>query len=162
MLPAALCGAGSRPPASPDALSGEAVKLLAVLPLTNASNDPELEPLADGLTESIIGSLRKLPQLRVLARNTVFRYKGQAVDAREAGDEPGVCAVLMGRVLISPDETLVIRVELIDVKDGRHYSTRAAATQPNCRRGRAHQCAAAPAILFHSRLPCDGVVRLSG
>lgn len=105
---------------SPDETNActDAFKLLAVLPLADVSDEQELEPLADGLTESIIGNLSKLPQLRVLARNTVFRYKGQAVvDAREVGDELGASVVLLGSVL-RLDETLIIKMELIDVADG--------------------------------------------
>ena len=58
---------------------------LAVLPLANASDDAAAEYLSDGVTESIINSLSAIPTLRVMARSTVFRYKGQTVDASRSG-----------------------------------------------------------------------------
>jgi TolB-like protein/Tfp pilus assembly protein PilF len=90
---------------------------LAVLPLTNASANPETEYLSDGITESIINSLSKIPQLRVMARSTVFRYKGTEVDPREVGQHLGVRAVLAGRVLQISD-SLIVRTELVDVANG--------------------------------------------
>ena len=91
-----------------------AIDSLAVLPLVNASADPNTEYLSDGITESIINSLSQLPKLRVVPRSTVFRYKGQEVDPQEVGRELGVRAVLTGRVL-QHGEMLVIKTELIDI-----------------------------------------------
>ena len=90
---------------------------LAVLPLVNASNDASAEYLSDGITESIINTLSQLTQLKVMARSTVFRYKGREVDAQEVGKELGVRAVLMGRVQQFGD-TLVIKAELVDTLEG--------------------------------------------
>ncbi|MCA1837217.1 MAG: tetratricopeptide repeat protein [Actinobacteria bacterium] len=90
---------------------------LAILPLTNAGADPDAEYLSDGITESIINSLSQLPALRVLARSTVFRYKGREVDPQEVGRALGVRAVLTGRVM-RLGERLVIRAELVDASDG--------------------------------------------
>jgi len=90
---------------------------LAVLPLVNASANPETEYLSDGITESIINSLSKLPQLRVMSRSTVFRYKGDNIDPQEVGQGLGVRAVLAGRVLQISD-SLVVRTELVDVANG--------------------------------------------
>jgi serine/threonine protein kinase/Flp pilus assembly protein TadD len=87
---------------------------LAVLPLTNASDDPNAEYLCDGITESIINSLSRLPKLRVVPRSTVFRYKGQEVDPRQIGQDLSVRAVLTGRLLQMGDR-LIIKTELIDV-----------------------------------------------
>lgn len=91
---------------------------LAVLPLVNASADPNAEYLSDGITESIINSLAQLPQLRVLARSTVFPYKGRSIDPQHVGRELNVQAVLTGQVLQLGDR-LIIRTELVDVADGR-------------------------------------------
>jgi serine/threonine protein kinase/Flp pilus assembly protein TadD len=91
----------------------KAIDSLAVLPLVNASPDQDSEYLSDGITESIINSLARLPKLRVVPRSTVFRYKGRHVDPEEAGRELGVRAVLMGRMLRLGD-TLVITTELVD------------------------------------------------
>ncbi|HWS99282.1 MAG TPA: winged helix-turn-helix domain-containing protein [Pyrinomonadaceae bacterium] len=90
---------------------------LAVLPLVNAGRDAEMEYLSDGITESIINSLSQLPQLRVMARSTVFRYKGREIDPQLVGRELNVSAVLTGRV-IQLNENLIIRTELVDVADG--------------------------------------------
>jgi DNA-binding winged helix-turn-helix (wHTH) protein len=62
---------------------------LAVLPLSGGSG-PDLEYLGDGITETIINSLSQLPGLRVMARSTVFHYKGKDVDPRVVGRELGV------------------------------------------------------------------------
>jgi eukaryotic-like serine/threonine-protein kinase len=101
------------------ARSRKAIDSLAILPLANASNDPDTEYLADGITESIINNLSQLPKLRVMARSTVFRYKGKEIDAQETGRELGVRAALAGRMLQRGD-TLVIKVELVDTSDGSH------------------------------------------
>lgn len=96
----------------------QAIDSLAILPLANASPDPNAEYLSDGITESIISSLSQLPRLRVMARSAVFRYKGREVDPQVVGRELGVRAVLTGRVLHLGNK-LIIRTELIDVAEGR-------------------------------------------
>jgi serine/threonine protein kinase/TolB-like protein/Tfp pilus assembly protein PilF len=90
---------------------------LAVLPLVNASTDEGAEYLSDGITESIINNLSQLPQLKVMARHTVFRYKGREVDPQEIRRDLGVQKVLMGRVQMFGDN-LIITIELIDLIDG--------------------------------------------
>ena len=94
-----------------------AIDSIAVLPFVNASGDPNAEYLSDGITESVISSLSQLPQLRVMARSTVFSYKGKDVDPRKVGHDLGVRAVLMGR-LIQQGDNLTVRTELVDVSDG--------------------------------------------
>jgi TolB-like protein/Flp pilus assembly protein TadD len=90
---------------------------LAVLPFVNASDDPNLEYLSDGITESIMNGLSHLPHLKVTSRSTVFRYKGAGIDPREAGHSLGVRTVMMG--IVQPlGEHLVISAELVDVEDG--------------------------------------------
>ncbi|MBS1807121.1 MAG: tetratricopeptide repeat protein [Acidobacteria bacterium] len=91
------------------------VEAIAVLPFTSA--DANVEYLSDGITESLINSLSHLPNLRVMARTTSFRYKGREVDPQKIGSELKVQALLTGRVLQRGDD-LVIQAELIDVKDG--------------------------------------------
>jgi TolB-like protein/Tfp pilus assembly protein PilF len=98
---------------------GEPVSALAVLPFLNVSDSPGLEYLSDGLTESIISSMSRLPQLRVMARSTVFRYKGREPDARQVGRELNVQAVLVGR-LREFNGHLILGVEMVDVRDGSH------------------------------------------
>jgi DNA-binding winged helix-turn-helix (wHTH) protein/tetratricopeptide (TPR) repeat protein len=104
-------------PRSASVTGADTFKSLAVLPLTSTGRDQLLELLTDGLTESLIGSLSQLPGLRVLARETIFRYKQQAGDPRAAGRALGACTVLAGEVH-QLDGTLFIRVELIDVAEG--------------------------------------------
>lgn len=96
---------------------GGVISSLAVLPLANTSNDPNLEYLSDGITETIINNLSQLPSLKVMARSTVFRFKGGLSAPVEVARELGVQAVLVGRVLGVGDR-LVVRVELVDAADG--------------------------------------------
>jgi serine/threonine protein kinase/tetratricopeptide (TPR) repeat protein len=90
---------------------------LAVLPFRNVSAEPDTEYLSDGITESLIIILSQLPKTRVMAPSTVFRYKGQDVDAHTVGQELGVRAVLTGRVL-STGQNLRISTVLVDADDG--------------------------------------------
>lgn len=93
------------------------INSLAVLPMSNESDDPNAEYLSDGITESIINNLSQLPQLKVMARSTVFHYKSRRVAPQEAGRELGVGAVMTGRVL-QVGERLIIRAELVDATTG--------------------------------------------
>jgi TolB-like protein/tetratricopeptide (TPR) repeat protein len=90
---------------------------IAVLPFVNTNGDPDTEYLVDGVTESLIDRLSELPDLKIMARSTVFRFKGSEQDPREIGRKLGVAAVLSGRVDLR-GETLVIGTELIQVADG--------------------------------------------
>ncbi|MEK6325096.1 MAG: protein kinase [Acidobacteriota bacterium] len=103
---------------------------VAILPFVNANADPDTEYLADGIPESIINSLSQLPHLKVMSRNSVFRFKGQETDAQEVGQKLGVRAVLTGRVTQRGDG-LAISIELVDVRDnsqiwGQQYNRRLA------------------------------------
>lgn len=95
----------------------DAIDAVAILPLANASNDPSAEYLSDGITESVINTLSRLPGLRVMARSTVFRYKYQDVDPLVVGRELQVRAVLIGR-LLQRGEQIVVKAELVDARDG--------------------------------------------
>jgi serine/threonine protein kinase/Tfp pilus assembly protein PilF len=97
--------------------SGTAIESIAVLPFENQNNDPGSDYLSDGITESIINSLSQLPNVKVMARTTVFRYKGKETDAQKIGKELGVAAVLTGKVLKQGD-TLAIQADLVRVSDG--------------------------------------------
>ena len=107
-----------------------AIDSVAILPFVNANADPNTEYLADGIPESIINSLSQLPHLKVMSRNSVFRFKGQETDAQEAGQKLGVRAVLTGRITQRGDG-LTISIELVDVRDnsqiwGQQYNRRLA------------------------------------
>ena len=64
-----------------------AIESIAVLPFENTAHDPNADYLTDGLTESIINSLTQLPNLKVIARSSVFRYKGKVTDPVTAGKD---------------------------------------------------------------------------
>jgi TolB-like protein/DNA-binding winged helix-turn-helix (wHTH) protein/Tfp pilus assembly protein PilF len=97
----------------------EAIDSVAVLPFVNASADPNTEYLSDGITENLINSLSQLPHLKVMSRDSSFRYKGKEIDAQTVGRDLGVRAVFKGRVTQSSD-SLTIGAELIDARDNSH------------------------------------------
>jgi serine/threonine protein kinase/Tfp pilus assembly protein PilF len=97
--------------------SRAAIDSLAVLPFVNASRDAQSEFLADGMTETIINKLAELPQLKVMSRATMFRYKGKDADPQQVGRDLKVSAVLAGRVL-QVGQQLDIQTELVNVSDG--------------------------------------------
>ena len=96
---------------------GEMIDSVAVLPFVNVSADSNTEYLSDGISESIINSLSQFPNLRVMARSTVFRYKGKEADPQKVGQELRVRAVLTGRLLKRGD-TLIVQTELVDAEKG--------------------------------------------
>jgi TolB-like protein len=103
---------------------------VAVLPFTNGGGDANTDYLSDGITESLIGSLAHVPDLKVKSRNSVFRYRGKDVDAQKVGNELGVSALVSGRVVPQGD-TIEVSAELTDVRDnteiwGQHYSGKSA------------------------------------
>jgi TolB-like protein/Tfp pilus assembly protein PilF len=90
------------------------VDSLAVLPLANATGDPETEYLGDGISESIINLLSQLPNLRVVPRTSAFRYKGREADLKTVGRDLKVRTVLTGK-MIQRGVRLVVQTELVDV-----------------------------------------------
>jgi eukaryotic-like serine/threonine-protein kinase len=90
---------------------------VAILPFANTGGDPNIEYVSDGITEGLINNLSRLPKLRVMARTTVFTYKGKQVDPRKVGQELKVRAVLTGK-LTQVGDTLIIQGELVDSADG--------------------------------------------
>ena len=90
---------------------------VAILPFENVGAQAELEYLSDGITEVLISSLSRKPGLKVMARSTVFHYKGRIGDAVSIGKQLGVSSVVTGRVL-QRGNTIRIGVELVDVGDG--------------------------------------------
>ena len=97
--------------------SDSPISSLAVLPFTNS--DPASEYLSDGITESLIDSLSRMPNLKVKSSSTVFHYKGRETDLKKIGRELGVRALLSGTVVQTGDD-LSVSVELIDVRDDSH------------------------------------------
>ena len=97
---------------------GEAIDSVAVLPLINEAGEAEIDYLSDGISDSIINSLSRLPNLKVISLNAVLRYRGKEVDPQVAGRELNVRAVVMGRLTHRGDD-LAISAELVDVRDKR-------------------------------------------
>lgn len=87
---------------------------LAVLPLLNATGDPETEYLSDGISENIINLLSRVPNLRVIPRTSVFRYKGREAELQVVARELNVRTVLTGK-LTQRGDRFVVQTELVDV-----------------------------------------------
>jgi TolB-like protein len=92
---------------------------IAVLPFANMSGDPEQEYFADGMVEEIITALSRIRWLFVIARNSSFTYKGQAIDVKRVGRELGVRYVLEGSVRKAAGRVR-ITAQLIDANSGTH------------------------------------------
>jgi eukaryotic-like serine/threonine-protein kinase len=95
----------------------QVIHSVAVLPFINAGDDPKTEYLSDGITESIINNLSRIPTLQVMARGTVFTYKGKQVDPRQVGRDLKVDAVVTGSIK-QEAETLVVQADLVNVRNG--------------------------------------------
>jgi serine/threonine protein kinase/Flp pilus assembly protein TadD len=96
-----------------------AIDSVAVLPFGNVGADPNTEYLTDGITASLIDNLSQLPNLTVMSRNSVLRYRGREIDAQAAGVQLKVQAVLAGRVTQHGND-LSIEAELVNVADNSH------------------------------------------
>lgn len=97
--------------------SSQPIDSIAVLPFVNSDNNQDIEYLSDGLAETLINKLSQLPQLQVMARSTVFHYKGKDMSPLEVGRELGVKAVLAGNIVRRGD-ILVLQAELVDINNG--------------------------------------------
>jgi serine/threonine-protein kinase len=95
----------------------DAIESLAVLPFVNAGGDPKTEYLSEGISETVITNLARLPRLKVKSRDTAFAYRGTGKDPHAIGQELEVRAILKGRV-VQRGGTVSIGVELVDTRDG--------------------------------------------
>jgi TolB-like protein/class 3 adenylate cyclase len=111
--------AGVVPSAKATALALPDKPSIAVLPFVNMSGDPEQEYFSDGMTEDLITDLSKLSGLFVIARNSVFMYKGKAVKPEQVGRELGVRYVLEGSVRRAANRVR-ITAQLVDASTGYH------------------------------------------
>jgi serine/threonine protein kinase/tetratricopeptide (TPR) repeat protein len=100
-------------------INAKHISSIAVLPFENASGNSEMEYFSDGITESLINSLSQLPNTKVIARSSVFRYKGKDLDLPHIAQELSVQAILNGRV-VQRGETLLVSVDLMDVQNNTH------------------------------------------
>ena len=94
------------------------IESIAVLPFQNASGDANLDYLSDGVSESLINKLSQLPHLKVIARTSSFKYRGENIDIQEVARKLGVQGIVMGKVLQRGDN-LSIRVEMVDARDNK-------------------------------------------
>ena len=99
--------------------SSQEISSIAVLPFANASNDANSEYLSDGLTESLINNLSQVPNLAVMSRSAVFRYKGKDVDPQAVAKDLKVEGVVTGRIQQHGDQ-LIISAELIDARNNHN------------------------------------------
>ncbi len=97
----------------------EQITSVAVMPFVNATNNPDSDYLSDGITESLINDLSQLPNLTVMARSSVFRYKGRDVDPQTVAKDLKVQALVTGRIVQHGDQ-LIISSELIDARNSRN------------------------------------------
>jgi TolB-like protein/Flp pilus assembly protein TadD len=95
--------------------SSNEIRAVAVMPFVNESGNPDVEYLSDGMTDTLISSLSELPNMRVKARTTVFRYKGKDIDPKAIGRELGVQAIVNGRV-VQRDGRTTVALEVIDTE----------------------------------------------
>ncbi|HEX5875263.1 MAG TPA: winged helix-turn-helix domain-containing protein [Pyrinomonadaceae bacterium] len=107
------------------ASEGEVIQSIAVLPFVDESADPDAQYINEKIAESLINSLSKLPQLRVVPRSVVAGYKGKEIDPRKVGQELNVRAVVTGRMRRHGD-IISIQADLIDLQNvaqlwGQHY-----------------------------------------
>jgi len=113
-----IAGTG-HPAAEPDGAAERRLPSLAILPFANMSGDPEQRWFSDGITEDIITELSRFRQLRIVARNSSFRYRDLDVDIRRVGRELGVNYVVEGSVR-RLGKRLRISAQLIDAATGNH------------------------------------------
>lgn len=90
---------------------------ITVLPFANASGDKETDFLADGIAETLINNFTKIPELKVTARSTAFRFRGREGEPLEVGRELKVDSMLTGRLMQRGDQ-LSVQVDLINTADG--------------------------------------------
>jgi serine/threonine-protein kinase len=95
------------------------VDSIAVLPFVNVNANSDTEYLSDGITESLINGLSQVPKLKVIARSSVFSYKGKEIDPQAVGRDLNVQALVTGRITQRGD-SLSISVELTDARDKSH------------------------------------------
>jgi TolB-like protein/Tfp pilus assembly protein PilF len=116
---AALAGAGflARHYLRPHTSGVATIQSIAVLPFANASKDPEMDYLGEGLSEEITNSLSRIPDLQVMAHSTASRYKSRQDDPQGVGRELHMDAVLTGRVAEHGNE-LDVETELVNVATG--------------------------------------------
>jgi TolB-like protein len=95
------------------------IGMVAVLPFENATGDPSMEYLSDGISENLINKLSSLNGLRVISRTSAFAFKGRKIEPKQIGKELGADALILGN-LTERGQTLDITAELVNVRDATH------------------------------------------
>lgn len=99
----------------------EQIDSIAVLPFENVEGNSDLTYIADGLSESLIDRLSQLPQLKVISRNSSFKFRGANIDPRDVASQLGVRAILTGSISQIGDD-LHVRFDIIDVVENRQLT----------------------------------------
>ncbi len=97
----------------------QGIRSVAVLPFTTGNQDSDSDDLSDGLTAAVIDTISQVPDVRVMSRSSVGRYKQQNVDSQKAGHDLNVDAVLTGRITQRGGQ-IMVSTELVKVADGSH------------------------------------------
>ncbi len=105
--------------AAPASLIASDPHSIAVLPFDNMSGDPKQDYFSDGMTEQLLDVLAKVPGLKVVARTSVFQFKGKGGDVRDIGNKLGVAYIVEGSVRRDGEEVR-ITAQLVRVSDGFH------------------------------------------
>ena len=126
------------------------ISSVAVLPLKNLTGDPSVEYLSDGITESIISELSKIPELKVISRASVFIFKGKEIDPTEAGRRLGVGGIVEGSLLKSRDH-IRVQLRLVATTDGHIIWS-----------GDSYERAAADIFEVQDEISCNVVEHLRG
>jgi eukaryotic-like serine/threonine-protein kinase len=95
------------------------IAAIAVMPFVNTTADSSMEYLSDGFTEALINRLSRLHGVKMMSRNSVFRYKGKEIDPREVGKRLGVGAIVIGNIAQRGD-VLDVSVEMVSTEDESH------------------------------------------
>jgi TolB-like protein/tetratricopeptide (TPR) repeat protein len=93
------------------------INSIAVMPFVNESGNPEIEYLSDGMTDTLINNLSRIPKLSVKARSSVFRFKGKDIEPQKIAADLNVQAVVNGRVM-QRGENLTLNLEVVDARTG--------------------------------------------
>jgi len=101
----------------PEPNTDSEMPVVAVIPIINSSNDPEMDYFSDGITEDLIISLGRLRSVRVISRSSVFSFKGKEVSPVDIGQKLGASTVLAGSVRFTNSQ-IILNIELIEVRTG--------------------------------------------
>ena len=93
------------------------ISSIAVLPFVNESGNPEIEYMSDGMTDTLINNLSRIPKLSVKARSSVFRYKGKDIEPQKIAADLNVQAIVNGRMM-QRGENLTLNLEVVDARSG--------------------------------------------